>query len=138
MARIAGIELPKEKRVVAALPYVYGIGDSLATRIVEQAKVNPDTRVKDLTDEEVSKLSKLVETYPVEGDLRRQVTQNIRRLEEIGTYRGLRHRKNLPSRGQRTKSNARTKRGRRVTIGAMKKELLVKQEQTTAQTEKKV
>ena len=137
-ARIAGIELPKEKRVVAALPYVYGIGDSLATRIVEQAKVNPDTRVKDLTDEEVSKLSKLVETYPVEGDLRRQVTQNIRRLEEIGTYRGLRHRKNLPSRGQRTKSNARTKRGRRVTIGAMKKELLVKQEQTTAQTEKKV
>ncbi len=137
MARIAGVELPKEKRVVAALPYVYGIGATLALSMVEKAKISPDTRVKDLTDEEVTKLSKLVEDYPVEGDLRRQISQNVRRLEEIGTYRGLRHRKNLPSRGQRTKSNARTKRGRRMTIGAMKKELLVKQEQTSASTAEK-
>lgn len=137
MARVAGIELPKEKRIVAALPYVFGVGATIAIKIVEKAKLNPDTRVKDLTDDEISKLSKLVEEYPVEGDLKRQITQNIRRLEEIGTYRGLRHRKNLPAHGQRTKSNARTKRGRRMTIGAMKKELIAKQETTASKEEKK-
>src|SRR5947208_2025239 len=107
MARVAGVELPKEKRIAAALPYVYGVGATLSLKILEKAKLSPDTRVKDLTEEEVAKLTKLVEEYPVEGDLKRQISQNIRRLEEIGTYRGVRHRKNLPSRGQRTKSNAR-------------------------------
>lgn len=137
MARVAGTELPKEKRIVAALPYVFGVGATLAIKIVEKAKLNPDTRVKDLSEDEISKLSKLVEEYPVEGDLKRQISQNIRRLEEIGTYRGVRHRKNLPGHGQRTKSNARTRRGRRVTIGAMKKELIAKQEASAAKTEKK-
>lgn len=137
MARIAGIELAKEKRIVAALPYIYGIGATLAVAIVQKAKISPDVRVKDLSDDEINKLSKLVEEYPVEGDLRRQINQNVRRLEEIGTYRGLRHRKALPAHGQRTKSNARTKRGRRMTIGAMKKELIVKQEASAAKVEKK-
>lgn len=129
MARIAGIELPKEKRVAAALPYIFGVGATLAVKIIKDAGVSPDTRVKNLTDDEVNKLSKLIESLSVEGELRRQINQNVRRLEEIGTYRGMRHRKGLPAHGQRTKSNARTKRGKRMTIGAMKKELLVKQEQ---------
>lgn len=132
MARIAGIELPQNKKIVFALPYIYGVGLGLAKEAVKTAKVDPDKRVKDLTEEELSRIQKAVETVPVEGDLRRIVQQNIRRLEEIGTYRGLRHRKGLPARGQRTRSNARTKRGKRITIGAMKKEVITKMEQEAA------
>lgn len=128
MARIAGIELPKEKKIIAALPMIYGIGWTLSKKILKDGKVNPDKRVKELSEEEVSILSKLVANYHVEGELRRQVQQNISRLEQIGSYRGTRHKKNLPARGQRTRSNARTKRGKRMTIGAMKKELLLKQQ----------
>ncbi|MDP2671809.1 MAG: 30S ribosomal protein S13 [bacterium] len=137
MARIAGIELPNNKKIVFSLPYIYGIGPTLAKKVVETAKIDPDKRVKDLSEEELSKIQKAVEQIPVEGDLRRMVGQNIRRLEDIGTYRGLRHRKSLPVRGQRTKSNSRTKRGKRVTIGAMKKEVLVKMEQAATTTAKK-
>lgn len=132
MARIAGIELPKDKKVVSALPLIYGIGWSLSEKILDEVKVDPNKRVKDLVEEEVSKISKQIATYVVEGDLRRQVQQNITRLEQIGSYRGLRHRKNLPARGQRTRSNARTKRGKRVTIGALKKENLLKMQSTAA------
>jgi small subunit ribosomal protein S13 len=132
MARIAGIELPTNKKVIFSLPYLYGIGPSLAKKIAETAKIDPDKRVKDLSEEELTRIQKAVDAFPVEGDLRRIVQQNIRRLEEIGTYRGLRHRKGLPARGQRTKSNSRTKRGKRVTIGAMKKEVITKMEQDAA------
>ena len=131
MARIAGIEIPTNKKIIFSLPYVYGVGLSLAKDIVKEAKVDPDKRVKDLSEDELTRIQKALEKFPVEGDLRRMEGQNIRRLEEIGTYRGLRHRKGLPARGQRTRSNARTKRGKRITIGAMKKEVLAKMEQTT-------
>ena len=131
MARIAGIEIPTNKKIIFSLPYVYGVGLSLAKDIVKEAKVDPDKRVKDLSEDELTRIQKALEKFPVEGDLRRMEGQNIRRLEEIGTYRGLRHRKALPARGQRTRSNARTKRGKRITIGAMKKEVLAKMEQTT-------
>ena len=132
MARIAGVELPENKRIEFALPYIYGIGMSVAEKIVEEAKVNLGARVKDLTEEEISRIQKLVDKYTIEGDLRRQIQQNIRRLEEIGTYRGVRHKKGLPARGQRTRSNARTKRGKRVTIGAMKKDSLQRVQQKVA------
>ena len=128
MARISGIELQQNKKILFALPYVYGIGRTLSGKILVETKVDPDKRVKDLSEAEVSKLQKAVDNIIVEGDLRRVVQQNIRRLEEIGTYRGLRHRKNLPARGQRTRSNARTKRGKRVTVGAIKKEVAQKME----------
>lgn len=128
MARIAGIDLPTNKKILFALPYIYGIGSTLSKKILAEAKIDPDKRVKDLTEPEVSKIQKSLDTIQVEGDLRRVVTQNIRRLEEIGTYRGLRHRKNLPARGQRTRSNARTKRGKRLTVGAIKKEVALKME----------
>lgn len=128
MARISGIDLPTNKKVLFALPYIFGIGSTLSKKILDETKVDPDKRVKDLTEPEVSKIQKVVDSIIVEGDLRRNIQQNIRRLEEIGTYRGLRHRKNLPARGQRTKSNARTKRGKRVTIGAIKKEVAQKME----------
>jgi len=126
MARIVGVELPNEKRIEAALPYIYGIGPTLTRKILEKTKLNPDTRTKNLTEEEVSKLQKAVEEYQVEGDLRQSVAQNIKRLQEIGAYRGIRHSKNLPVRGQRTRSNARTKRGKRVTIGTLRKEVVQK------------
>jgi small subunit ribosomal protein S13 len=129
MPRIAGIDLPENKKVIFSLPYIYGVGTTLAVKIAKEAKVDPDKRVKELTEEEVSRLQKAVDAFPVEGDLRRAVQQNIRRIEDIGTYRGLRHRKGLPVHGQRTRSNARTKRGKRITIGAMKKEVLLKMEQ---------
>lgn len=129
MARIAGVQLPENKKILFALPYIYGLGLSLSKKVVAGSKVNPDTRVKDLSEEEVIRLQKEVEKYEVEGDLRREVIGNIRRLEELKTYRGRRHTKNLPSRGQRTRSNARTKRGKRVTIGAMKKETILRMEQ---------
>lgn len=121
MARIAGVDLPREKRVDIALSYIYGIGRPLANKILGVTQIDPAKRVKTLTAADVSKLStEITRNYKVEGDLRREVQQNIRRLIDIGTYRGLRHRKNLPCRGQRTKTNARTRRGRRKTIGAGK------------------
>ena len=122
MARIAGVDLPREKRIEIGLTYIYGIGRSQATRIVAEAGVNPDTRVRDLTDEEVSKLKDVIDnTCTVEGDLRRQVAMDIKRLQEIGCYRGIRHRKGLPVRGQNTKNNARTRKGPRRTVANKKK-----------------
>ena len=112
MARIAGVDLPKEKRVEVGLTYIYGIGLTSSQKILEKTGVNPDTRVKDLTDEDISKIRKVIDDeYKVEGDLRRDVALNNKRLKEIGCYRGLRHRKGLPVRGQRTKTNARTRKG---------------------------
>ncbi len=112
MARIAGVDLPKEKRVEIGLTYIYGIGLTSSQKILKQTGVNPDTRVKDLTDAEVNSIRKVVdEEYKVEGDLRREVALNVKRLREIGCYRGLRHRRGLPVRGQRTKTNARTRKG---------------------------
>ncbi|MCG0276111.1 MAG: 30S ribosomal protein S13 [Thermosediminibacteraceae bacterium] len=118
MARIAGVDLPKDKRVEIALTYIYGIGRSLSNKILKEAGVNPDTRVKDLTEKEISNLRDIIEkNYKVEGDLRREVAMNIKRLIEIGCYRGIRHRKGLPVRGQRTRTNARTRKGPRKTVG---------------------
>lgn len=122
MARIAGIDLPREKRVEIALTYIYGIGRTRSRQTVDRAGVNPDTRVKDLTEEEVNKIRSLIEAdYVVEGDLRREVALNIKRLQEIGTYRGLRHRRSLPVRGQRTRTNARTRKGKPKTVAGKKK-----------------
>ncbi|MBI3291752.1 MAG: 30S ribosomal protein S13 [Elusimicrobia bacterium] len=121
MARVAGVELPKEKRIDIALSYIYGVGRPLARRLVDRSAINPATRVKNLTEAEVSKLNALIaEEVKVEGDLRRELQQNIRRLIEIGAYRGMRHRRNLPCRGQRTRTNARTKRGKRRTVGSVR------------------
>ena len=123
MARIAGVDLPKEKRVEIGLTYIYGIGVTSANKILEKAKVNPDTRVKDLTDDQENAIRKVIdEEYKVEGDLRREVALNIKRLTEIGCYRGLRHRKGLPVRGQRTKTNARTRKGPRKLVSKSKKD----------------
>ena len=121
MARIAGVDLPREKRVEIGLTYVYGIGRTSSNKILKEAGVNPDTRVKDLTDDEVNKIRKAMENYKTEGDLRREVALNIKRLTEIGCYRGIRHRKGLPVRGQRTKTNARTRKGPRKMISKSKK-----------------
>ncbi|MFI5179717.1 MAG: 30S ribosomal protein S13 [Vicinamibacterales bacterium] len=122
MARIAGIDLPREKRVEIALTYIYGIGLPTSQTILTQANVNPDTRVRDLTEEQVNRLRDIIDRrYKVEGDLRREVALNIKRLQEIGSYRGLRHRRNLPVRGQRTKTNARQRRGPRKTVGVRRK-----------------
>jgi small subunit ribosomal protein S13 len=123
MARIAGVDLPSDRKILYALPTIYGVGSTLAKKIAEAAKVPTEKRVRDLSENEVSRLQKEVEKYPVEGDLRRVVAANIKRLEEIGAYRGIRHKKGLPVRGQRTRSNARTKRGKRQTIGSVRKEL---------------
>jgi len=117
MARIAGVDLPKNKRIEVGLTYIYGIGFTRSRRILEETGIDPDVRVKDLTEEEASRLRALIDRdYKVEGDLRREVSQNIKRLQEIGCYRGTRHRRNLPVRGQRTRTNARTKRGPRKTV----------------------
>ncbi|MBQ7145322.1 MAG: 30S ribosomal protein S13 [Lachnospiraceae bacterium] len=122
MARISGVDLPREKRVEIGLTYIYGIGRTSSNRILKDADVNPDTRVKDLTDEEVARISKVVEaTQMVEGDLRREIAFNIKRLQEIGCYRGIRHRKGLPVRGQNTKNNARTRKGPKKTVANKKK-----------------
>ena len=122
MARISGIDLPREKRVDIGLTYIFGIGRSSATRIVNEAKVSPDTRVRDLTDDEVIRIRDIIEsTQMVEGDLRREVALNIKRLVEIGCYRGIRHRRGLPVRGQRTKTNARTRKGKARTVANKKK-----------------
>lgn len=118
MARIAGVDLPREKRVEIALTYIYGIGLSRSREILKEAGVNPDTRVKDLAEREITKLRDIIEkNYKVEGDLRREVAMNIKRLTEIGCYRGIRHRKGLPVRGQRTRTNARTRKGPAKTVG---------------------
>ena len=122
MARIAGIDIPREKRVEIALTYIYGIGLPSSQKVLAQANVNPDTRVRDLTDERVNRLREIVDRrHTVEGDLRREVAMNIKRLTEIGSYRGLRHRRNLPVRGQRTKTNARQRRGPKRTVGVRRK-----------------
>ena len=121
MARIAGVDLPREKRVEIGLTYIYGIGLPSAQKILKEAKVNPDTRVKDLTDDQVQDIRKAMEGYKTEGDLRREVALNIKRLTEIGCFRGLRHRKGLPVRGQRTKTNARTRKGPRKLVSKSKK-----------------
>ena len=121
MARIAGVDLPREKRVEIGLTYVYGIGRKLSNEILNKAGINPDTRVKDLTEAEEIKLREVIHYYTVEGDLRREVALNIKRLVEIGSYRGTRHRRGLPVRGQRTKTNARTRKGPKKTIANKKK-----------------
>lgn len=121
MARIAGVDVPREKRVVIALTYVYGIGKPLAVKILEEAGVSEQTRVRDLTEDELGKIRDVVNQYKVEGDLRREVSLNIKRLIEIGSYRGIRHRRGLPTRGQHTKNNSRTRKGPRRTIANKKK-----------------
>lgn len=122
MARIAGVDLPRDKRVEAALPYIYGIGWSLSKQILRKAGVDPATRVRDLTEEEVARLREIIDKeHKVEGDLRAEVQRNIKRLIEIGSYRGLRHRRGLPVRGQRTQTNARTRKGPRRTVGVKRK-----------------
>lgn len=122
MARIAGVDIPREKRVEYALPYIYGIGLPTSQKILERSGINPDTRVRDLTDDEVARLRDIIEKeMRVEGDLRREVSMNIKRLIDIGSYRGLRHRRGMPLRGQRTRTNARTRRGPKRAIGLKKK-----------------
>ena len=122
MARISGADLPREKRVEIGLTYIYGIGKTSADQILKAADVNPDTRVRDLTDDEVRRLSEIINAdYTVEGDLRREIAMNIKRLQEIGCYRGIRHRKGLPVRGQKTKTNARTRKGPKKTVANKKK-----------------
>ena len=122
MARIAGVDLPREKRVEIGLTYIYGIGKHTAKDILAKAEINPDTRVKDLTEDEAGRIRKIIEAeYAVEGDLRRDVSLNIKRLMEIGSYRGIRHRRGLPVRGQKTKTNARTRKGPKRTVSRKKK-----------------
>lgn len=122
MARIAGVDLPRNKRIEVALTYIYGIGFPTSKKILQEAGINPDKKANDLTEEEIAKLREIIENnYKVEGDLRREVSQNIRRLIDLGTYRGLRHRYGLPVRGQRTRTNARTRKGPRRTVGARSK-----------------
>lgn len=122
MARIAGVDIPREKRVEVALTYIYGIGPSTSRQLLQKTQVNPDTRVRDLTEDEVHRLREVIDRdVKVEGDLRREVALNIKRLTEIGSYRGLRHRRNLPVHGQRTRTNARTKRGPRKTVAGRKR-----------------
>ena len=122
MARISGVDLPREKRVEIGLTYIYGIGRTSADKILKTAGVSPDTRVRDLTDDEVRRISEVINAdYMVEGDLRREIAMNIKRLQEIGCYRGIRHRKSLPVRGQKTKTNARTRKGPKRTVANKKK-----------------
>lgn len=122
MARLAGIDIPREKRVEIGLQYIYGIGPNVAREILAKTRISPDTRVRDLTEDEVTRLREVIDKdYRVEGDLRREVALNIKRLTEIGCYRGLRHRRNLPAHGQRTRTNARTKRGARKTVAGRRK-----------------
>ena len=121
MPRILGVDIPKEKKVVAALPYIYGVGRTNVKLILDQAKVDPNKRAKDLTDDEIARIATFVQSnYIVEGDLRREISENVRRLMDIGTYRGMRHRKGLPVHGQRTKTNSRTRKGRKATVGGKK------------------
>lgn len=126
MVRISGVNLPDQKRVDIGITYLFGIGRSNARIVIKNAGIDGAKRIKNLTEEEVGKLQKAIEQFKVEGDLRQEINQNIRRLEEIGAYRGLRHRRGLPARGQRTRSNARTKRGKRKTVGTVRKEVVSK------------
>jgi len=126
MARIVGVNLPDEKRVDIGLTYIFGIGRANVVKIILEAKVEATKRIKDLSEEEIGRIQKVIEKLTVEGDLKREIAQNIRRLEDIGSYRGIRHRRGLPARGQRTRSNARTKRGKRKTVGTVKKEMAAK------------
>ena len=120
MPRILGIDLPKEKRIEASLPYIYGIGPTSSRKILDEAKIDHNRRAKDLSEEEINRITLIIQKkYRVEGDLRREVTQNVKRLIDIGSYRGLRHRKGLPVRGQRTRTNARTRKGKKKNIGLM-------------------
>lgn len=124
--RVSGINLPEEKRIDIALSYLYGIGRSNVMQVLEKANIEASRRLKSLSEEEQRRIQKVLETYKIEGDLRAETSANVKRLKEVGAYRGTRHSKSLPSRGQRTRSNARTKRGKRVTIGAIKKEVAAK------------
>lgn len=126
MARIAGVDLPENKRVDIGLTYIFGIGRSNVVSVIKDAQVEASKRIKELTEEEINRLQKVIEKFKVEGDLRQEIEQNIKRLEETGSYRGIRHRKGLPARGQRTRSNARTKRGKRKTVGTVRKEVVAK------------
>lgn len=122
MARIAGVDLPRDKRVEIGLTYIFGVGRTTANKILAATEINPDTRIRDLTEDEVIRLREYIDkTYKVEGDLRREIALNIKRLMEIGSYRGMRHRRGLPVRGQRTKTNARTRKGPRRTVAGKKK-----------------
>ena len=122
MPRILGIDLPKEKTIEASLPYIYGIGPTLSRKILDEAQIDHNRRAKDLTEEEINRITLIIQKkYRVEGDLRREVSQNVKRLIDIGSYRGLRHRKGLPARGQRTRTNARTRKGKKKNIGLMVK-----------------
>ncbi len=142
MPRIAGVDIPEKKRIEVALTYIMGIGPNNVRKILETAKVNPDQRTSKLTPEEVARLQKTIDAYPSEGEIKKQVRENIQRLQRIGAYRGLRHSQGLPVRGQRTRTNARTKRGKRKTVGALKKEDMLKMQErvkesgATAATEK--
>lgn len=138
MPRIVGVDIPKEKRVEMALCYIYGIGRALSNKVLKIANVNPDKRAKDLTEEEVARLSTIIQKdYRVEGDLRRDISANIKRLIDIGTYRGLRHRRGLPVRGQRTKTNARTRKGPRKTVGVVRQKAERAPARDSGTTEKK-
>lgn len=124
--RVAGVNIPEQKRIDRALAYIYGIGPNNVYDVLKKAEIDASRRLKDLSEEEIIRIQKVLDTIKTEGDLRAEVVSNIKRLKEIGSYRGIRHVRNLPSRGQRTRSNARTKRGKRVTIGAIKKEVAEK------------
>jgi len=137
MPRIAGVDIPEKKRVDVSLTYIFGIGRVNVKEILKKSTVAANKRVSELTPDELSKLQKTIDEMKVEGDLRKEVSQNISRLKEIGSYRGHRHAKGLPVRGQRTRTNARTKRGKRVTIGALKKDLMAKTEASKAEKAKK-
>lgn len=137
MPRIAGTDIPENKKVGVSLTYLYGIGRVNVKQILSKAEVDANKRTKDLTAEEIARLQKIVDTVKVEGDLRKEVGQNISRLKDISSYRGTRHGKGLPVRGQRTRTNARTRRGKRVTIGALKKEVMAKVEASKTEKEKK-
>ncbi len=126
--RVVGVNLPDEKRIDIALTYIYGIGRSNVLPVLKEANIDVATRTKNLTEDEVKRLTRALDPYKIEGDLRAEIATNVRRLKDIGSYRGKRHAQGLPSRGQRTRSNARTKRGKRVTIGAVKKEVMAKME----------
>jgi len=130
MPRISGVDIPSQKRTEIALTYIYGVGPTRAKQVISATGVNPDKRAKDLTSEEIQKLAQEIAKFPSEGDLKKQIRDNIERLKHIGSYRGSRHSHNLPVRGQRTRTNARTKRGKRVTIGALKKEEAAKLDQS--------
>jgi small subunit ribosomal protein S13 len=137
MPRIAGIDIPENKRLEIALTYIYGVGRSNVMEILKKAGVDGNKRTSSLTAEETARLHKVVDVMKVEGDLRKEVSQNVSRLKDIGSYRGMRHSRGLPSRGQRTRTNARTRRGKKVTIGALKKEVLAKVEASKAEKAKK-